>query len=97
MEERAQRASIATMSDIYHALLKSAANHGYPRATWETANEFCLRLIQQFPFIEAQLTVITDAFAMTRYGGTEPDEHEIAYMQNVWAEVEQRWRNIPEM
>lgn len=80
-----------SIREIYRALLRRAASRGYPRKKDETPYEFQQRLDEQVPVAEPQLEVITEAYALTRYGGSVPDEAEVAHVRRVWSELEQKW------
>jgi hypothetical protein len=80
-----------TMREIYRALLKKAAYRGYARKKDETPHEFRQRLDEKVPLTEPQLEVITEAYALTRYGGNVPDEAEVAHVRGVWTELDQKW------
>lgn len=78
--------------EIYRALLKRAAALGYPRKKDETPYEFRQRLDEKTPLAEPQLAAVTEAYTATRYGAIVPDEAEVAYIQQEWATLEQKWR-----
>jgi hypothetical protein len=71
--------------------LKKAAYRGYGRKKDETPYEFKQRLDDKVPLAEPQLEVITEAYALTRYGGNVPDEAEVAHIRGVWAQLDQKW------
>ncbi len=81
-----------SIREIYRALLKHAAVRGYPRKKGETPYEFRQRLDEKTPLVEPQLTVVTEAYIATRYGGIVPGEAEVAHIQQEWAALEQKWR-----
>jgi len=83
--------SVRTIREIYRMLLKRTAKLGYPRHKNETPYEFRQRLDERTPLAEPRLSLITDAYAASRYGGFELDEAEVAQVQGAWAEVEQKW------
>ncbi len=80
-----------TIREIYRALLKKASYRGYARKKDETPYEFKQRLDEKVPLTEPQLEVITEAYALTRYGGNVPDEAEVAHVRGVWTELNQKW------
>lgn len=97
-EERAQRAAemalppnIYTMREIYRALLNKAATRGHIRKRDETPHEFRQRLDVYEPQNEPQLGLITEAYALTRYGGASPNEGELEMVRRFWNELEQKW------
>jgi hypothetical protein len=77
--------------EIYRAFLKKAARHGYPRKRFETPYEFKQRLDEKVPLTEPQLEMITDSYAVTRYGGDVPDEAQLAQIRTHWVELDQKW------
>lgn len=86
-----------TIREIYRALLKRAASAGYARRRNETPHEFRHRLNQSRPANnEPQLGQITDAYALTRYGGNVPDELELAGLRRSWQELEGKWQVPPD-
>ena len=82
---------VRSIREIYRVLLKRAAGRGYPRKKDETPYEFRQRLDEQTPLAEPHLELITEVYTATRYGGSEPDETEVARVRGAWAEVEQQW------
>jgi hypothetical protein len=80
-----------SMREIYRALLKKAASHGYSRKKFETPYEFKQRLDEKVPLAEPQLEVITEAYTLTRYGGDAPDEAQLELVRSRWAELDQKW------
>lgn len=80
-----------TIREIYRALLKKAAYRGYTRRKDETPYEFKQRLDDKVPIAEPQLEVITEAYALTRYGGNVPDEAEVRRVRGIWTELDQKW------
>lgn len=80
-----------TIREIYRALLHKAASRGQIRKRDETPHEFQFRLDQHDPQNEPQLGILTNAYALTRYGGNVPTEHELATLQQFWNELEQKW------
>jgi hypothetical protein len=80
-----------SIREIYRALLKKAADRGYPRKRFETPYEFKQRLDEKVPLAEPQLEVITEAYAFTRYGGDIPDEAQLAQVRSNWVELDQKW------
>lgn len=89
--------AIHVIRELYRALLQQAKSTGYPRNRNETPAEYCKRLSQNFPFAEPQLSTITNTYVATRYGQYMPDEAEITFLQETWADLEQCWQeNIQE-
>lgn len=97
-EEQAQRAeeiagppAVRTIREIYRALLKKAAARGHARKRDETPHEFRRRLSEHELESEPQLGLLTEAYALTRYGGGVPSEYELATIRGAWNELEQKW------
>ncbi len=80
-----------SIREIYRAFLKKAANRGYSRRRHETPYELKQRLDEKVPLVEPQLEVITEAYALTRYGGSAPDEAQVEIVRNNWVELDQKW------
>ncbi len=80
-----------SIREIYRAFLKRAARRGFPRKRFETPYEFKQRLDEKVPFAEPQLEVITEAYALTRYGGEVPDEAQLELVRKKWIELDQKW------
>ncbi len=97
-EERTQQAeelalppNIRTIREIYRALLNKASTRGHIRKRDETPHEFRQRLNVYEPQNEPQLGLITEAYALTRYGGASPNEGELEMVRRLWNELEQKW------
>lgn len=84
-------AAARTIREMYRALLKKAAARGYVRRQFETPLEFQQRLDHHEPQNEPQLGTLTEAYALTRYGGAEPADYELATISQSWSELEQKW------
>src|SRR5216683_2562658 len=80
-----------SMREIYRAFLKKAANRGYSRRRHETPYELKQRIDEKVSLVEPQLEVITEAYALTRYGGAAPDETQLEVVRNNWVELDQKW------
>lgn len=91
IEEIKGEPAARSIREIYRALLQKATRHGYPRRRFETPYEFEQRLDEKVPFIEPQLELITEAYALTRYGGEVPDEVQLAQMRSHWIELDRKW------
>ncbi len=90
-EEIKGEPAVRSMREIYRALLKKAASHGYSRKKFETPHELKQRLDEKVPLAEPQLEVITEAYALTRYGGDVPDEAQLELVRGMWAELDHKW------
>ncbi|HEU5380602.1 MAG TPA: DUF4129 domain-containing protein [Ktedonobacteraceae bacterium] len=80
-----------TIREIYRALLKKAATRGQIRKRDETPHEFQRRLDERDPQNEPQLGLLTEAYALTRYGGGVPNDYEVALARQSWNELERKW------
>src|SRR5579885_87957 len=96
--EQAQRAEegplpppVRTIREIYRALLKKAASRGHVRKRDETPYEFRQRLNAHEAHNEPQLGLLTEVYALTRYGGATPAEYELEAARRSWHELEQKW------
>ncbi len=90
-EEIQAEPAARSMREIYRAFLKKAARRGYPRKRFETPYEFKQRLDEKVPLAEPQLETITEAYALTRYGGDVPDEAQLERVRVKWVELDQKW------
>jgi hypothetical protein len=90
-EEIQAEPSVRNIREIYRAFLKKAAKRGYPRKRFETPYEFKQRLDEKVPVAEPQLELITQAYALTRYGGEVPDEAQLDLVRKKWVELDQNW------
>jgi hypothetical protein len=82
---------VHTIREIYRAFLRKAARNGYSRERDETPYEFCSRLKQQTPLVEPELEVITEAYALVRYGGNVPCADEVTRVKAHWGELDRKW------
>lgn len=81
-----------TIREIYRALLRQAATLGYVRRRHETPHEFQQRLDQlRASDSEPQLGQLTEAYALTRYGGDTPGEFDLAHARKNWEELSRKW------
>ncbi|WP_220203731.1 DUF4129 domain-containing protein [Reticulibacter mediterranei] len=85
-----------TVREIYRALLRWAAGCGYPRAKDETPYEFQQRLQEKLPQSMPELGMITDAYALVRYGESVPDEREVEHVQGEWQALQRKEQALPE-
>lgn len=91
LEEARLSPAARTIREIYRALLKKAASRGHVRNRDETPYEFRQRLNAHESQNEPQLGRLTEAYALTRYGGATPEEHELEMARRSWHELEQKW------
>ncbi len=90
-EEIQAEPAARSIREIYRAFLKKAARRGFPRKRFETPHEFKQRLDEKVPLAEPQLEMITEAYALTRYGGEVPDEVQLELVRREWVELDQKW------
>jgi len=91
IEEIKGEPAARSIPKIYRAFLQKANRHGYPRRRFETPYEFKQQLDEKVPLIEPQLELITEAYALTRYGGEAPDEVQLAQIRSHWIELDRKW------
>lgn len=80
----------STIREIYRTVLLDAEKLGHPRSHAETPYEFGSRLAQQLPFVEPQLSLITEAYTFTRYSGIILDEVEVTHLRDLLLTLEQK-------
>ncbi|HEX9131135.1 MAG TPA: DUF4129 domain-containing protein, partial [Ktedonobacteraceae bacterium] len=90
-EEIQAEPAARSIREIYRAFLKKAAGRGFPRKRFETPYEFKQRLDEKVPLAEPQLEMITEAYALTRYGGDVPDKAQLERVRREWVELDQKW------
>ncbi|GAC1400007.1 MAG: hypothetical protein NVS4B12_20650 [Ktedonobacteraceae bacterium] len=79
-----------SIREVYRAMLRWAATHGYPRKRDETPYEFRSRLHARLPLTEPELSIVTEAYTAIRYGRVVPSEAEVAHVQQVWKQLQQK-------
>ncbi len=79
-----------SIREIYRAMLRWAAGRGYPRKKDETPYEFRSRLNERMPLAEPELGTVTEAYTAIRYGRVVPSEAEVARVQQVWMQLQQK-------
>jgi hypothetical protein len=89
-DERSVEPTARSVREVYRAMLRWAADRGYPRKKNETPYEFRLRLRARLPLTEPELGTMTDAYTAIRYGRAVPDEAEVAYVQQTWSQLRQK-------
>jgi len=90
IDDTATEPTARTIREVYRAMLRWAADRGYPRKRDETPYEFRLRLHTRLPLTEPELSTVTDAYTATRYGRAVPSEDEVAYVQRTWSQLRQK-------
>jgi hypothetical protein len=91
VEEEPLPPPVRTVREIYRALLKRAASRGHVRKRDETPYEFRQRLNAHEADNEPQLGLLTEVYALTRYGGATPGEYELEAARRSWHELERKW------
>jgi hypothetical protein len=79
-----------SIREIYRALLRWSAARGLARTRVETPYEFQSRLDTRLPFVEPELSTITDAYAAIRYGNMTPDPHDVERVTQAWTQLQQK-------
>ncbi len=97
IDDVATEPTARTIREVYRAMLRWAADRGYPRKRDETPYEFRLRLHTRLPLTEPELSTVTDAYTATRYGRAVPSEDEVAYVQRTWSQLRQKSLNRDEL
>ena len=90
IDERSVEPTARSVREVYRAMLRWAADRGYPREKNETPYEFRLRLHARLPLTEPELGTMTDAYTAIRYGRAVPNEAEVAHVQQVWSQLRQK-------
>jgi len=83
--------ALHTIRELYRAFLRAAERRGYRRARAETPHEFRARLSTQEPLIGPELGIITEAYTLARYGGSSPENDELAKIEESWRNLESHW------
>ncbi len=76
--------------EVYRAMLHWAMLRGYPRKRDETPYEFRARLHAMLPFIEPEVSTVTEAYTEVRYGRVVPSEAEVAHIQETWQQLQRK-------
>lgn len=79
-----------SIREIYRAMLRWAAEHGYPRKRDETPYEFRTRLHARLPLTEPELSTVTEAYTAIRYGSVVLSEADVAHIQQTWQQLQQK-------
>lgn len=90
IDEGAVEPAARSIREVYRAMLRWAADRGYPRKKDETPYEFRLRLRARLPLTEPELGTMTDAYTAIRYGRAVPSDAEVAYVQQTWSQLRQK-------
>ncbi|GAC1393522.1 MAG: hypothetical protein NVS4B11_35010 [Ktedonobacteraceae bacterium] len=89
-DEMTSEPTARSIREIYRAMLRWAAQHGYPRKKNETPYEFRSRLHTRLPLTEPELSTVTEAYTAIRYGRVVPSEAEVAHVQQTWTQLRQK-------
>jgi hypothetical protein len=90
IDERTLEPTARTIREMYRALLRWAADRGYPRKKDETPYEFRKRLRARLPLTEPELGIMTDAYTAIRYGRAVPSDADVASVQQTWSQLRQK-------
>ncbi len=93
-EEGRSEPTVRSVREIYRAMLKRAARHGYPRLKNETPYEYRQRLEEKTPLAEPRIVLITELYIAIRYGGIVPNRDEVERIHQVWLGLEKKWQQI---
>ncbi|MEM7030635.1 MAG: DUF4129 domain-containing protein [Chloroflexota bacterium] len=77
------RAAIA-IRRIYAALVVLANQHGLERTVSQTPSEFLAPLTENWPLLEPQLKIITEAYILVHYGELPEGEASLTSVQEAW-------------
>lgn len=89
-EAMAAEPAARAIREIYCAFLRWTASRGYQRKKDETPYEFEARLDTHMPLIETEVSVVTEAYNATRYGGEPLAESEVQRVQQMWIELQHK-------
>jgi len=93
IDDVATEPTARSIREVYRAMLRWAADRGYPRKRDETPYEFRLRLHTRLPLTEPELGTVTEAYTAIRYGRVVPSEDEVAHVQQIWSQLRQKSLN----
>ncbi len=92
-DEMSNEPTARSIREVYRALLRWAADRGYPRKKNETPYEFRSRLHTRLPLTEPELSIVTEAYTAIRYGRVVPGESEVVHIQQTWLQLQQKSSN----
>jgi hypothetical protein len=84
----------ARIRQIYRQLLHESARLGKPREQAETPLEFLPQLQVVFPDRQAELSLITNAYLMVRYGEIPETPEEVQAVERAWRIVRQSAKDM---
>ncbi len=83
-----------SIREVYRAMLRWATQHGYSRKRDETPYEFRTRLRTNLPFVEPEVSTVTEAYTAIRYGRVVPSEADVARVQQTWQQLQRKTSNM---
>ncbi len=83
-----------SIREVYRAMLRWATQRGYPRKRDETPYEFSTRLRTHLPFVEPEVSTVTEAYTAIRYGHVVPSEAEVVRVQQTWQQLQYKTSNM---
>ena len=83
--------SLATVRQIYAALLRWAAQRGLPRAEAETPFEYQRRLAEAWPALASEMAALTAAYVRAHYGERAPAPGEVEALRKKWKRIEDQY------
>jgi len=85
----------ARVRRIYCKMMDMASEFEHPRMGAETPLEFIETLEKLFPFIRAEVLVITQAYHRVRYGEFPETRFEVEEVEGAWESVKKSWGGLP--
>lgn len=85
---RADMAGTLTIRQVYARLLADAHKKGYPRAAYQTPNEYLRILSNALPHLRPQFEVITAAYLDARYSSYPASTLSVSSANEAWRQIE---------
>jgi len=86
---------ISSIRTIYRRMLDWAASAGCPRNSSQTPHEYLKVLVQWIPEVRQEFAVITDHYALVRYGDFLPSHDTLDQVRMTWERLRQVKPNEP--
>jgi len=80
---------ISSIRTIYRRMLDWAASAGCPRKAAQTPHEYLKVLVQWIPEVGQELAVITNHYALARYGDCLPSHDTLDQIKTTWEKLRQ--------
>jgi hypothetical protein len=80
---------ISSIRTVYRRMLDWAASAGCPRNASQTPHEYLKVLVQWIPEAGQELVVITDQYALARYGDFPPSHDTLDQIKATWERLRQ--------